>query len=112
MPPTQEEKEIAVIAFTAVFENESFICTNQQDFFESVPNHNVVRHNSNDVDFIYGQFVQHLKQRTDSPRHFPDLPSLQAWFDANAREIFEFRVHRGSWVRMSDFEVEVARRKL
>jgi hypothetical protein len=111
-PPTKKEKEIVVIAFTAVFQDETFSCTNRQDFLEPIPNHNVVRLQSNDAAFIHEQFVQHLKQRTDSPRHFQDLPSLQAWFDANAREIFEFRVHRGSWVRMSDFEVEVARRKL
>ena len=112
MPPTNDEQEIVVIAFTAVFQNETFSCTNHQDFMEPVPHHNVVRLQSNDVAFIYKQFFQHLKQRADSPRHFMDLPSLRAWFDANAQEIFEFRVQRGSWVRMSEFEVEVARRKL
>jgi hypothetical protein len=110
IPSSKDERETVVIAFTAVFENDNFSCTNHVDFFEPIPNHNVVRLQSNDVAFIYGQFVQHLKQRPDSPRRFPDLLSLQAWFDSNAWEIFKFRVHRRTWVRMSDYEVALARR--
>jgi hypothetical protein len=112
LPPNQAEKETLVISFSAMFPNETFSCTNNADFFDPVPNHTVVRLQSNDVAFIYEQFVQHLKQRINSSRNFPDLLSLQTWFDANAWEIFKFRVRRGTWVRMSDFEVSITQRKL
>jgi hypothetical protein len=62
--------------------------------------------------YLHEQFLHHLKQRTDSPRHFPDLNSSRSWFDANATEIFEYRARRGDWVRMSNYEVKKARRKL
>ncbi len=112
VPATRTEKENVVISFTAVFPNEVFSCTNHVDFLEPVPGHNVVRLKSDDAGYIHEQFLSHLKQRTDSPRHFPDLQSLQAWFDANAIQIFEYRVRRGAWVRMSDFEVEKFRKTL
>jgi hypothetical protein len=112
MPSLQSEKETVVIAFTAVFANEVFSCTNHFDFLEPVPNSNVIRLKSDDAGQIYEQFIKHLKQHTDSPRQFPDLSSLQAWFDSNMAVIFEYRVRRGAWVRMSDYEVEKAQRKL
>jgi hypothetical protein len=112
MPSLQSEKENVVISFTAVFSNEVFSCTNHVDFLEPGPNQNVIRLKSDDIGYIHEQFIQNLKQRADSPRHFPDLPSIQTWSDANALATFEFRVRRGAWVRMSDYEVEKARRKL
>ena len=112
MPSLQSEKENVVISYTAVFPNEVFSCTNHVDFLEPVPNQNVIRLKLDDVGYIHEQFIQNLKQRADSPRHFPDLPSIQTWFDANALATFEFRVRRGAWVRMSNYEVEKARRKL
>jgi hypothetical protein len=112
LPGNQAEKETVVISFTAVFPNEVFSCTNHVDFLPPIPHHNIVRLKSNEAGFIHGQFIDHLKQRTDTPRHFTDLSSLQAWFDSNATEIFEYRVRTGTWVRMSDYEVERARRKL
>ena len=111
VPALRSEKETIVIAFTAVFPNEVFSCTNHVDFLEPVPNSNVIRLKSDDAGQIHEQFANHLKQRTDSPRHFPDLSSLQAWFDSNMATIFEYRVRRGLWVRMSDFEVEKFRRR-
>ena len=112
MPTVGSEKEAVVFSFTAVFPNEILSCTNHVDFLEPIPNHRVIRLKSDDVGFIYEQFIHHLKQRSDSPRRFPDLPSLAAWFDANAIELFEYRVRHGAWVRMSDYEVEKARKEL
>jgi hypothetical protein len=112
MPSMHSEKENVVVAFTAVFPVEDFSCTNHVDFLEPVPNKNVIRLKSNDAAFIYEKFLEHLKGRTDSPRQFPDLQSLQAWFDSNTRATFEFRVRRGAWVRMSDYEVEKARKQI
>lgn len=104
------EKETLVISFTAVFPNEVFSCTNHVDFLEPVPNTTVIRLKSDDAKFIYEEFVKHLAQRTDSPRHFPDMASLQGWFDSNAIAVFEYRVRQGAWQRMSDYEVEKIRR--
>ena len=112
MPSLQSEKENVVISFTAVFPNEVFSCTNHVDFLEPVTNQNVLRLKSDDAGYIHEQFMDHLKQRKNSPRHFPNLQSIQEWFDSNALATFEFRVRRGAWVRMSDFEVEKARREL
>lgn len=111
-PPRNVDKEHITISFTAVFQNEVLSCNNSKSPFEPLPNHTVVRVESNDVAFIYEQFVEHRKQRTDPPRRFPDLQSLQAWFDATALETFEDRVRRGTWIRMSDYEVAAARRKM
>ncbi len=111
MPSLQSEKENVVISFSAVFPNEVFSCTNHVEFLEPVPNQNVVRPKSNDVGYIHEQFIQNLRQHVDPPRHFPDVLSVQAWFDANAFNVFEYRVRRGTWVRMSDYEVEKARCK-
>ena len=108
---SQSEKETVVIAFTAVLPKEVFSCTNHVDFLEPVPGQNVVRLTLVDAGNIHEQFIQHLQQRADQPRSFPDLASIQAWFDANALQTFEYRVRRGSWVRMSNFEVEKFRRE-
>jgi hypothetical protein len=113
MPSLNAEKEGIVIAFTAVFQNQILSCANNpKTFLDSLPNHRVVRIESTDAAFIHEHFVEHLKQRMDQPRRFPDLQSLQAWFDSNASTVFEERVRQGKFARMSDYEVEVARSKL
>jgi hypothetical protein len=113
MPALEREKESVIIAFTAIYDGEILSCTNNMNqAVEPLPNHNVIRIESQDVAFLYQKFVEELKQRMEQPRRFFDLQALQTWFDANAREIFEDKVRRGLWVRMSDYEVVVARRKL
>jgi hypothetical protein len=107
------EIERITIAFTAVFENDVLSCTNAPKTpFDDLPNHQVVRMESDEVAQIYERFVQLLGQRTDPPRHFPNLPALKAWSDANALEILAHRVRAGCYMRMTNFEVAAARRKL
>jgi hypothetical protein len=109
----QAEKEHVIVAFTAVFQNDILSCTNRTTPTDDVlPNHKVVRIETDDVLLLQQKFVEELRQRGDRPRRFDDLPALQAWFDANKAEIFEGKVRRGLWVRMSDYEVEKFRRKL
>jgi hypothetical protein len=109
----QAEREHVIIAFTAVFQNEILSCTNRNTPSDDVlPNHKVIRVESDDVVFLHQKFVEQLSQRADQPRRFNDLPALQNWFDAHKIEIFEDKVRRGLWVRMSDYEVEKARREL
>jgi hypothetical protein len=106
-------KEKVLIAFTAVFENEIESFTNEAaTFFKPLPYHRVNRIESDDVAFVYQSFVQHLTRRIDKPRQFADLQSLREWFDAEQFAIFEERVRTGIFVRMSDYEVTVARSKL
>lgn len=113
MPALEREKEGIVIAFTAVFDREILSCTNNMSqAVETLPNHKVFRIESQDVGFLHQKFVEQIKQRMEQPHYFTDLQALKTWFDANALEIFEDKVQRGLWVRMSDYEVAVARRKL
>jgi hypothetical protein len=107
------EKEGVVIAFTAVFQNDILSCTNNTKApVDVLPHHKVIRIESNDVAFLHQNFIEQLEQRTDQPHRFPDLQALQTWFDSNALETLEDKVRRGLWVRMSDFEVAVAKRSL
>jgi hypothetical protein len=112
-PSLKAEKVGVRIVFTAVFQHELLSCTNNpKSHIEPLPNHTVIRIESNDVALIHGKFVQLLSQKREEPRRFPDLPSLQAWYDSNALAKFENCVRRGLWVRMSDYEVAVAQRKI
>ncbi len=112
--PSQAKEMVSVVfACTAVFANEVFSCTNNPSpTFNNIPTNKVIRIKSNDVAVIYGAFVDALKKRADQPRPFDNLDSLKAWFDSNALEIFEDNVRRGIWVRMSDYELAVAKRDL
>jgi hypothetical protein len=112
-PSLKREMERLIIAFTSVFANEILSCTNNMDpSAETLPRHKVVRIKSNDVTLLYQKFIEQLKQQTEQPRRFHELEALKAWFDLNKVEIFEDKVRRGLWVRMSDYEVAAARRKL
>ena len=111
--PVNTDREKVVIAFSAIFEKDTVSYTNNTKTpFDSVPNHNVTRVQLNDAAQIYQQFVNHLGRRGEQPRHFPDQQSLQSWFDSNALEVFNHRVRKGLFVRMTDAEVAIARKKI
>lgn len=113
IPSQGVERVGVVVAFTAVFANDVFSCTNNPNpSFNHIPTHKVIRIKSNDLAAIYRTFIDELNKRSEQPRCFKDASSLQAWFDSNALEIFEDNVRRGIWVRMSDYEVAVAKRAL
>ncbi|HEV2328497.1 MAG TPA: hypothetical protein VGY56_06890 [Verrucomicrobiae bacterium] len=106
------EREHVIIAFTAVFDSEIVSCTNRMAPSDDSPrNHKVLRIESNDVEFLYQKFVERLGLKTNQPHRFDDLSALQKWYDANQTEIFEDKVRRGLWVRMSNYEAEKVRRK-
>jgi hypothetical protein len=112
-PPVSTDREHVVIAFTAAFREGVLSYTNKAKTpFDSVPRHTVVRLQSDDTAALYQRFVEHLKQLNEPPRCFPDLPSLQAWFDSDAMEVFEYRVRQRLFIRMSDDEAAAALRKL
>lgn len=107
----RETNEIQ-IAVTAVFEDRSFTCTNAKKTFDPLPETEVLRLNSYDVNFIYRKFLEALQQHNQSPRQFTDLQSLRQWFDARQQKAFEERVRRGLFVRMTDQEVAAAKARL
>ena len=86
--------------------------TNSKSPLDRVPQHDVVTRTSDDVRALYLGFKQHLAQHAEQPRRFPDKDSLRCWFDSNQIEVFEYRVRNGLFIRMSDREVEAARRKM
>ncbi len=110
--PINADREQVTIAFTAVFQHRTLSYTNAKFGFDSPSLHEIVRRPSSDVASLHQAFIERLAQCSQPPRHFPDLPSFQVWFDSNAREMFESRVRRGLFIRMSDDEVEIARRIL
>lgn len=106
--PIRAERERITIAFTAVFGQTVFSCVNKKSPFDSAPGIEVLRVQSDDAKGIYQAFVEHLARRNEQSRHFPDESSLQSWFDANATEVFEYRVRTGLFIRMTDAEVAAA----
>jgi hypothetical protein len=109
--PGAVERELVVIAFTAVFEQGSVSYTNNHLGFDPPSNHTVIRLASNDANVIYQEFLAHLRKCQSPPRRFPDLNSIREWFDVRQREVFEERVRRRLFIRMSDDEVETARKR-
>jgi hypothetical protein len=110
--PISAEREHIMIAFTAVFGGQLFSCTNNNSPFEAMPQHEVVRVKSDEVRIISRTFTERLASRAETPQQFADEASLRAWFDANQIAVFEYRVRTGLFVKMTDAEVEAARRKL
>lgn len=111
-PAQKTEQEKVVIAFAAVFPEETVTCTNDMFAFDPLPKHRVFRIQSDNAAVLYQHFFEQLKQDHRQPRSFPDSLSFQNWFDSQTYETFADRVQRGIWVRMSDYEVAVAHRKL
>jgi hypothetical protein len=110
--PVDTDREQVVIAFRAVFEKDSFSCTNNtKSVFDSIPGQTVVRIHSNDAAEIYQRFVDNLKRGNEQPRRFSDLSALRSWFDSQAMEVFRYGVRKGLFIRMSDKEVALAQRK-
>lgn len=113
LPALKRTAGKVLIVFTAVFENDIVSCTNNmQKAVAPSPRHHVVRIDSNDAELIYDKFIEQLKERTDQPRQFSDMQSLASWFNSSQFELFEQMVRKRLWVRMSDYEVAIARRKL
>jgi hypothetical protein len=111
-PPINADRERVTVAVTAVFEEGSFSCSNGKSPSERLPGQRVVRVASDDVAAMYEMFKKHLANCSGTPRRFPDDDSLRQWFDSNQLRFFEDQVRRGALIRMTDNEVEVARRKL
>ncbi len=110
--PIDRDRERVAVEFTTAFQNGSLSCTNNFRQHDPISGHDVVRIASDDPGFIYGRFVQRVHRRREAPIVFIDDESLHRWFDSSQLEEFESWVQRGLYIRMSDQEVEEARRKL
>ena len=111
-PPIDRDIEQVSIWFTCVFQKASVSCTNNKHSFDPTRGDEVARVISDDVAVIHARFLSLCSRRTQAPRVFPDDASLRAWFDAHQIQAFENRVRRGLFVKMSDQEIEEARREL
>lgn len=109
---TGVEKNEIIIAFTAVFENGSFTCTNARKTYEPPTDAEVIRLNTYKAREIYERFVEALQQRKETPHEFRNVEALRQWFDARQIRIFEDRVRRGLFIRMTDAEVAAAQARL
>lgn len=110
--PNRAAREQVTIAFTAVFEDCVLSYTNNRKTFDALPRQKVVRCRSEDAPGIHQAFRENLARQPEIPRRFPDEDSLRHWFDSNQMETLEHRMRKGLYVRMTEAEVEAARRKL
>ncbi|HEX3624034.1 MAG TPA: hypothetical protein VH280_01275 [Verrucomicrobiae bacterium] len=100
------------VAFTAVFENGSFSCTNIRLTFDSASDGEVIRMKSNDPTLIYNRFREELQRRGDKPQPFADVCALRQWFDARQIKNFEDHVRRRLFIRMTETEIEAAKAEM
>lgn len=107
-PSQNTEMNQIVISFTAVFEQNSLSCTNNRKTFDSPLAAKVIRLDSYDVPVIYQRFQQELRQRSDTPRSFPNLESLREWSDTLKTIAFEDRVRRRLFIPMTEAEIKAA----
>jgi hypothetical protein len=110
--PLNQVRETVVVGFTAALEGGSVSFTNSKDHFDPLPGRQAVLVGSADPAPIYDQFVSHLRSRAQMPRVFAGCAPVRQWLDECRLESFEARVARGLYVRMSDDEVEEARRNM
>jgi hypothetical protein len=111
-PSTGVEVNNIIIAFTAGFEQGSLSCTNHLKAFDPPSENEVIRVASYDVNFIHQQFLNHLQQRKETPRVFPNLDSLRQWCDTRQITAFEERARRRLFIPMTEQEVAAAKTRL
>lgn len=100
------------MGFTAAFEKSSVSFTNSKDRFDPLPGRQAVLVQNSDPATIYERFVSHLRGQPQTPRAFAGCEPVRQWLDECRLESFGARVARGLYVRMTDEEVEQARRKM
>jgi hypothetical protein len=110
--PLNQVRETVVVGFTAAFEKGSVSFTNSKDHFDPLPGRQAVLVQSADPAAIYERFVSYLRSQPQTPRVFGGCEPARQWLDGCRLESFEARVARGLYVRMTDGEVEQARRNM
>jgi len=110
--PLKQVRETVVAGFTAAFEKGSVSFTNSKNRFDPLPGREAVLVQSADPAAIYERFVAYLRSQPQTPRVFGGCEPVRQWLDDCRLESFEARVARGLYVRMTNDEVEQARRKM
>lgn len=110
--PINTSREVITVAFTVAFEQGSLNYTNNKNAYDPLPLQEVVRLSSASPTPMYQQFLRDISRRVEQPRRFHDLESLKQWFDERQQEAFQQRAERRLFLRMSEEEIEAARRKL
>jgi hypothetical protein len=110
--PVNKDKEETVVAFTTAFPIGSLSCSNARGGFEPNPDEKVVRIHTDDVVALYETFLNALKRKSEQPLAFSTPRQMQQLFDERVIKRFENRVKRGLFVKMTDLEIEQARRRM
>ena len=110
--PLNQVRETVVLGFTAAFDKRSVSFTNSKEHFDPLPGRKAVLVRSPDPAALYERFVSYLHGQPQTPRVFGGCEPVRRWLDDCRLESFEARVARGLYVRMTDDEVEQARRKM
>lgn len=115
--PIEKEREEIVFNFSMAYPDGVMSCNNFKGkrnrlSLDALEDNEVIRIIADSPEMVYARFLEQAKRRTGSPLVFPDIPSLQRWVDERQIKRFEDRVRRGVYVRMTDAEVNEARRKL
>jgi hypothetical protein len=112
-PPINKIRENITVAFTAAFDGRgSLTVTNERRHFDPLPGWERMLVQSPDPAVIHDKFEAELRRRGLAAHVFPDCSSALKWIDERSLEAFESRVARGLFVKMSDKEVERARRAM
>jgi len=104
--------EKAVVAFSAALPSGELSVTNNRASFDAAPGQRTVRVVTENLQDLCNAFLKEIRATGETPAVFPDKASVERWFDENQLIAFEDRVRRGLYIRMSDAEVEMAKRKL
>jgi len=110
--PVVRNVEKAVVAFSAALPSGALSVTNNRASFDAGPGQRTVRVVTENLQVLYDALLKEIRAAGETPAVFPDKASVERWFDENQLIAFEDRARRGLYVRMSDAEVEMARRKL
>jgi hypothetical protein len=110
--PVNKEKEEVVVAFTAAFPIGSLSCSNAKGGFEPNADEQVVRNYTDDVLVLYETFLNALKPKSAQPLTFSTTEQMKQLFDERLVKRFENRVKRGLFIKMTDLEIEQARRRI
>lgn len=110
--PVYKTRDLMIIAFTAVFKDRSLSVTNNKLIFEPDEDQKVVRILKDDASLLYDEFLKAVQREPEQPVVFSDHEQLRQWYDSRQIKSFEMRVKRGLFVKMTDLEIEQARRKI
>lgn len=112
--PLNREKEIAVTAFCAIFQDGSaMVCSNGREFLDPNPKCQVLKFPIlKDPRDIHTIFIAQLKEETKPLRRFSGRDELRAWSDTESQELLDRWVARGFKVRMTDEEIRHAQQRM